>query len=223
MAAVDAGTAHHNYSADVLARADFYRQQGFEAAPQAELEYALEGSALAAPAPARPPGWPKEGTAELDALFGPIEVDQYGDLVDGWEDAHLIRVACPWPLTLSWDQSKRTNSIRCNKKVADSLRGILTAIWDAYGQDYSAIARARMHLYGGCFEFRRKRGLSGISMHAYGAAINFDPDGNPMYLPGQPVEIHMPSTVVEIFKAAGWKWGNDFSGRKDPMHFQATS
>jgi hypothetical protein len=226
MGAVDAGTAHHNYSADVLARAAFYRQQAFGSGAPAALNYVLDDAAPAAVADvlaAAPSPWPKEGSPTLDVFFGPIEVDADGALQTGWEDAHLTNVICPWPLTLAWDQSKRTSSIRCNKKVADSLHQILGAIWDAYDRDYSAISRARMHLYGGCFEFRRKRGLSGLSMHAYGAAVDFDPDGNPMYLPGQPVDIHMPSPVVDIFKAAGWKWGNDFSGRKDPMHFQATS
>ena len=221
MAAVDSGTAHRNYSADVLVRAAFYRTHGFagpgDTAPISRAE------TLAAAAALTVPKWPSEGSPGLDQFFGPIEVDDTGALVPGWEDAHLTNIACPWPLTLAWDQSKKTSSIRCNKKVADSLKAILDEIWSAYNQDYSAIARARMHLYGGCFEFRRKRGLSGLSMHAYGAAIDFDPDGNPMYFAGQAVDIHMPMTVVDIFRRAGWKWGNDFSGRKDPMHFQATS
>jgi hypothetical protein len=225
MAAVDAGTAHHNYSADVLARAAFYRDHGFAAGAALAASYVLGASTSAQTNIAMngSSAWPEEGSPELDAFFGPIAVNATGDLQPGWEAAHLVSVACPWPLTLAWDQSKRTSSIRCNIKVADSLRGILGEIWDAYNRDYSAIARARMHLYGGCFEFRRKRGLSGLSLHAYGAAVDFDPDGNPMYQPGQPVDIHMPSTVVDIFKSAGWKWGNNFSGRKDPMHFQATS
>src|SRR6516165_3247693 len=169
-------------------------------------EFALEEAA----SPAKTV-WPTEGSPELDQFFGPIEVDEDGDLVAGWEAEHLTLIKCPWILTLSWNHSQTTRSIRCNKKVADSLSGILDDIWSYYEKDQTQIMRARMHLYGGCFEFRRKRGLSGISMHAYGAAIDFDPDGNPMYFAGSEVDIHMPAQVVKIFADAGWKWGNNFS------------
>jgi hypothetical protein len=31
----------------------------------------------------------------------------------------------------------------------------------------------------------------------------------------------MPSDVVVLFKQEGWRWGGDYHGRKDWMHFEA--
>jgi hypothetical protein len=31
----------------------------------------------------------------------------------------------------------------------------------------------------------------------------------------------MPADVVALFKAEGWRWGGDYHGRKDWMHFEA--
>jgi hypothetical protein len=80
-----------------------------------------------------------------------------------------------------------------------------------------------MHLYGGTYNYRRISGSSNLSLHAFGAAIDLDPDHNPLGMPWRADAGMMPMEVVEIFEAEGWKWGGRFQSRKDCMHFQATS
>ena len=77
-----------------------------------------------------------------------------------------------------------------------------------------------MHLCGGAFNFRLKRGGNSLSIHSWGAAIDLDPERNALgrrYRAGAGM---MPMAVVEIFAAEGWVWGGPWS-RPDAMHFQA--
>jgi hypothetical protein len=81
--------------------------------------------------------------------------------------------------------------------------------------------------------------LSSWSQHAYGLAIDINPIQNPyvtsdgyvrnlharpyrdrsLRLPGM---IHPGDVVVRAFAAIGWRWGGDWSGDLDYMHFSAT-
>jgi hypothetical protein len=60
-----------------------------------------------------------------------------------------------------------------------------------------------------------------LSLHAWGAAIDLDPDYNPVGWAWRRDAGMIPMAVVELFEAAGWRWGGQFKGRKDCMHFQA--
>ncbi len=167
--------------------------------------------------------FPKENAADLTAFFGEFDLDANGVPTAAWQRDNLTRVVCPWRLSLSWDTTKTASGILCHKKVAISLTEVLDDLWQKHQQSQAQIDQSRLNLYGGCYEFRRKRGLSGISLHAYGAAIDLDPEHNPLGKKWQPNTGMMPDIAIETFQAAGWKWGGTFSGRKDPMHFQATS
>jgi hypothetical protein len=77
-----------------------------------------------------------------------------------------------------------------------------------------------------------------LSMHSYGLAIDINPLQNPFvaadghtrnrfarpyvdrtqHLPGM---IHDGDVVVRAFEHIGWKWGGNWSGDKDYMHFSA--
>lgn len=126
-------------------------------------------------------------------------------------------------MVLSWDTSKVATAIRCHKKVAPSLREILAELWSKHGEDQARIERSRLHLYGGCYEFRRIRGANGVSLHSYGAAIDWDPDHNPLGKLWKANTGMMSEITIQVFTDAGWKWGGKFKKRKDPMHFQAAA
>lgn len=154
--------------------------------------------------------WPHETTAELEAFYGKFQLGANGKPTAAWENNNLTRFIAPYPLTLSWDLSKTATRVTCHKKVADSLKSILAAILTHYGS-LEEIKKARMHLYGGCYEFRNIGGSHKLSMHSYGAAIDLDPENNPRGKPYQPEAGMMPQAVIDIFKAQGWKWGGNFS------------
>ena len=66
----------------------------------------------------------------------------------------------------------------------------------------------------GCFNIRKKRGLSSMSLHSWGLAIDVNAAWN---------QLNMTPTLspefVKCFTDAGFDWGGTWE-RKDGMHFQ---
>lgn len=109
---------------------------------------------------------------------------------------------------------------QAHRKVVESLSTVFEDIWDRAKANPQTIREWGADQFGGCFNYRLKRGGSTLSCHAYGAAIDLDParnglgDKTPYFTATHP--------VVLAFKAEGWVWGGDWSGKGiDAMHFQA--
>lgn len=146
--------------------------------------------------------WPASTQAALQAFYGSpgdesqlvaINVVDYGVRYD--------------------DQPVR--SIRCHRKVADSLERILAGLADIpQGRDV-------LKRYAGCYNNRPMRGGSLPSLHARGAAVDLDPGDN-RNRQAWPTSATMPIEVMEIFSMEGWTCAGAAWGR-DAMHFQATS
>lgn len=111
---------------------------------------------------------------------------------------------------------KPIKTIRCHKKVAASLHRII--------RDLSSPgmigAPGILHQYAGSYNFRKMRGGTSYSLHAYGAAIDLDPatNGNRQHWP---TDSTMPLVVMGAFAREGWLPAGAFWSR-DAMHFQAT-
>jgi hypothetical protein len=166
--------------------------------------------------------WPPENRADLEQFYGKHKLKSDGMPTSAWEKAHLTTIVLPYPMTLSWEPSSQVTRIQCHRLVAVSLKKALTGILDHYGS-IESVRSARMHLYGGAYNYRRISGSNSLSLHAWGAAIDLDPDHNRLGKVWKPDTGMMPMEVVAIFEAEGWKWGGRFTNRKDCMHFQATS
>lgn len=130
-----------------------------------------------------------------------------------WENVNLTTFPAPYELFMD---GTKIAKVRCHKLVAGSLERILHRILDHYGSQ-SAIHAVGLDQYDGCYNYRPVRGGGRLSMHAYGAAIDFDSSHNPLGASHG----RMPADVVKIFKTEGWRWGGDYRGRKDWMHFEA--
>lgn len=105
--------------------------------------------------------WPKE--SEVEKYFGkPGEGLQLLDL--------------PYPMKLSWDHKTIVRQLTCHSLVALPLKNIFCKILDHYG--LSRISSLRLDLFGGCYNNRDKVGGATKSMHAYGIAVDLDPDHN---------------------------------------------
>jgi D-alanyl-D-alanine carboxypeptidase-like protein len=166
--------------------------------------------------------FPPDTQADLEAFYSVHQLRPDGRPTVAWEKANLITIPAPYPLTLAWDLSAQVKRVTCHKLVAESIARILNGILQHYG-DLDGVRKARMHLYGGCYNYRRVSGSGRLSTHAWGAGVDLDPDRNPL---GKPYDEHdgmMPQAVVAIFEGEGWKWGGRFQSRPDCMHFQATS
>lgn len=119
---------------------------------------------------ANPNDWPVETT---DAL-----TDYYGTPGGSFDapDPPLTSIDLPYPHRLSWDRRQVVRRVRCHERVADSLTRVLTRVKDFYGMD--DIKELRLDVFGGCFNPRRKRGGSSWSTHAWGVALDYDPERN---------------------------------------------
>lgn len=97
--------------------------------------------------------------------------------------------------------------IYCNKDMVEPLKKAFTLLKERELAD-------DLKTYDGCFNIRKVRGASSISLHSWGIAIDFDAAWNG--LGAIPV---ISPLIVACFKEAGFDWGGDFK-RLDGMHFQ---
>lgn len=160
--------------------------------------------------------WPKQDRASMCAFYGNPDANGDGLSDRPWEVNNLTTIKPPYRMVLAWDPSKTLSTIRCHKKVAESLLRVLNGILAHYGSQ-EAVEKARMHLYGGCWSFRPMRGGNALSVHSWGAAIDLDPEGNPFG-----GKVTMPVAVVDLFAQEGWTWGGPWR-KSDGQHFQAAN
>jgi D-alanyl-D-alanine carboxypeptidase len=131
----------------------------------------------------------------------------------------MENVVVPWHMIYAEPPHPPIPHFLMHVKCVPAMHRIFTAIWDYYGQSQQMIEEIGMHIYGGAYNPRKIRGSRRWSVHAFGAAVDFDPEHNAMnYLPHNPHKMAQP--VIDAFKAEGAFWGGDFSYRHDPMHFQ---
>lgn len=149
--------------------------------------------------------WPKDNPAALAAF--------YGDPGTGEVEKQLVAVTPPFKM---YYESKPVKSIRFHKKAAPALLAALNQIWDYYGHDQAKIDALGISKYAGSYNARKIAGSSKWSNHAYGAAIDLNAEENG-FGKGKGT---IPAAVVAAFKRQGARWGGDYKGRTDPMHFE---
>lgn len=162
--------------------------------------------------------WPHQ--SELRSFYGNPDTDANGLPDPAWEKANLTNVAPPYRMVLAWNVGQAIKTIRVHKKCALSLLSVLQKVNGLYEGDQAKLEDARLHLYGGAYNFRLMRGGSRLSVHSWGAAIDIDPSNNPLGKHWVPHEGMIDMRVVEFFEQAGWIWGGRWH-RPDCQHFQA--
>lgn len=153
--------------------------------------------------------WPPEDEAALTAFYGPP-----------CNESALVTVNLHYTMRLAWDLNTSLNRIRCHSKVADSVLRVLTAVQQHYGNQQ--LRELRLDRFGGCYNPRRKRGGSAWSTHAWGIALDFDPDRNQLSWGRDRASLARPEYERwwQLWEAEGWI----SLGRKanyDWMHVQA--
>ena len=176
------------------------------------------------------------GRSEVEQLFGHPAAAS-GDLSPAWEQGNIQLVGPPAGWHLFYQDTntiKPVSGIRMHRLLADSFHEVLTDVWnfarlevkksvgfDKTTQFYDEATRAWLHerrldVHGGGFNFRKVTGGSGLSMHAYGIAIDWDPNHNPRK---KPLTRTLPDWWYEIWAQHGWTDGRHFK-TPDPMHVQ---
>lgn len=117
------------------------------------------------------------------------------------------------PCMVLWDVPKELEiglipkKIYCNKDMVKPLGIAFKNLIDTGHVN-------ELKTYDGCFNIRKKRGLSSMSLHSWGVAVDFNAFEN-----GLGKEPKLSAGFVKCFVDAGFDWGGIWR-RKDGMHFQ---
>lgn len=162
------------------------------------------------PAVGNPNNWPSQrDIAKLNAHYG-----QPG--------TNLVTIDVPYELVISYDPTKKTKRITCNKKVADSVLRVLNKVLQTYGLE--EIKRLRLNMYAGCFQERAVRNGTRPSMHSWGIALDWDHNNNQLNWSATQATLARPEydRWWQIWEEEGWV----SLGRQrnfDWMHVQAAT
>jgi hypothetical protein len=122
-------------------------------------------------------------------------------------DPHKENNMILWDIPTELEIGVIPKRLYCNK----DLVGPLT---QAFKNLISTGKIAELRTWDGCFNIRKKRGLSSMSLHSWGIAIDVNAAWN-----GLGKEPVLSVAFVKCFTDAGFDWGGTWK-RKDGMHFQ---
>lgn len=122
-------------------------------------------------------------------------------------DPLLEKCMVVWDVPTNLEIGVIPKKIYCNKDLIAPLQQAFKNLIDT-GKV------SELKTWDGCFNIRKKRGLSSMSLHSWGLAIDVNAAWN---------QLNMTPTLsagfVKCFTDAGFDWGGTWT-RKDGMHFQ---
>lgn len=137
-----------------------------------------------------------------------------------WEKANLVMVRLPWRAHAAWNPKLTIRSLQVHRLAAPSLQRAMAAIWMQAGESQAEIDRLGLSSIGGGYNWRPIRSGGALSTHAYGCAVDFDPDRNALGDTAPNFALPQNRYVIEAFRTEGWRWGGAWP-TPDGMHFQA--
>lgn len=157
-------------------------------------------------------------TAYGDPLAGSTPTAQRGWFTPSpaWEAAHLTSIPTAELPAFPLFGTVRVEKIKLHKAVAPVFRATWAELVRLGLND-------KFRTYSGAFAPRHMGHdpNRAVSVHAYGAAIDFDAAWNGYGVPLERAQINRD--VVEVFERMGWHWGGRWTGAFcDAMHFQWT-
>lgn len=156
---------------------------------------------------ASPTKWPKQ--KDVPTFFGKA----------GSPACTAGKAQLPFAFRIAWNKSQKVKSFSCHTKVADALTSIFAEAAKHYGE--AAMVSMGLDLFGGCYNYRPMRNGSSLSMHAYGIAVDLDPERNQLSWGRDKAAFAKPSydvwwRIVESHGALSLGRARNY----DWMHFQ---
>jgi hypothetical protein len=159
--------------------------------------------------------YPHEDVAALNAFYGDPR-GANGRPNPHWEADNIVLWTPPYPMFYTDGAHTPLHHLRVHKKVRDVFDAAYLEVLKTLGLDY--IAKHRLNLSAGAYDYRIERGGSRLSVHSWGCAIDMDPAHNLFPHRWNPA-IGLDQKFVAILKKHGFHWRGD-NGDIDPMHLQ---
>lgn len=122
----------------------------------------------------------------------------------GKPGSNQVSLTIPYPMRIAWNKRQTITRFSCHAKVKDSMERVLLQVREHYG--LGEIKRLRLDLFGGCLNVRKMRGGSRWSMHAWGIAVDIDPERNQLRWGRDRATLDGPEYDAwwEAWEAEGW-------------------
>lgn len=159
-----------------------------------------------------PNNWPGDSQKDL--------IEFYGEPGKKGKDVPLKWVTLPYPHYLSWNLDVKINRMKCHEKVAVSMEKVLKEVVDSYGE--KAINELGLDIWGGCFNYRKKRGGNTLSTHSWGISVDYLPNRNQLRAGWKNAVFARPDYDAwwQAWEKEGWV-GLGRTQNYDWMHIQA--
>lgn len=125
-----------------------------------EAFLAWQGAAFERPEVAVKQRWPHQSDV----------ADYFGD-----PGRRLSRANIAYPMRIAWNTDQVVRSFACHEKVVEPIEHIFAETLRHYG---TRVGDLGLDLFGGCYNYRRMRGGTKLSMHSWGIAVDLDPENN---------------------------------------------
>ncbi len=125
-------------------------------------------------------------------------------------DPQLERNMIVWDIPQNLEVGVIPKKLYCNRDLIQPLTNALQRLIQTGKIE-------ELKTWDGCFNIRKKRGLSSMSLHSWGIAIDVNAAWNRLG-----VMPTMSSDFVKCFTDSGFDWGGTWK-RADGMHFQLSN
>ena len=134
-------------------------------------------------------------------------------------EGYLTTILLPYPMRLAWDLDTKVSKMRCHKLAAEAFLNVFNDLLAHYG--LKEIERLGIDLFGGCFNYRKMRGGTSWSKHAWAIAIDLDPARNKLKETAKTARFARPEyqPMIDIFYRHGFI-SLGIEENRDFMHFQ---
>jgi len=156
--------------------------------------------------------WPIDTTAAKNAFYGDFHSG-------GWQELNLVHMTAPY--VMYYEKQPLMHGILVHRLIVPVLTTIFQEIWDKCNHDQAQVDATGASDFGGCFNIRNIAGSNNWSNHSWACAIDLSPSTNGFTF--QTGTTTLSNIVIDAFKGQDFRWGGDYHGRKDPMHFEAVS
>jgi len=130
-------------------------------------------------------------------------VKKYG-LPNETGEGYLTTILLPYQMKLAWDVDTKVSKMRCHKLAAEAFLNVFNDLLAEYGM--KEIERLGIDLFGGCFNYRKMRGGTSWSTHAWAIAIDLDPARNKLKETAKTARFARPEyqKMIDIFYRHGF-------------------